>query len=222
MTAKLRANNLKKNYDDGETIHTVLDELSMACDDGSIVAVMGDSGSGKTTLVNILSGIEIPDEGEVILDEKRIDNLTERNRTLVRRERMGMIFQFFNLVPTLTVRENIRFPLTMNDEVNEDAIDHYLQALSIEEQAEQFPSTLSGGERQRVAIARALVHGPEVIFADEPTGNLDEANSKTVLNTFRNLCEKENVTVIISTHSEKCASVADRRLYLKDGVLNEE
>lgn len=219
MTGILQAKSLEKKYDDGESIHTVLNGLNMSCKNGSIVAVMGDSGSGKTTLVNILSGIEIPDRGKVVLDGDRIDNLSERERTLVRRQRMGMIFQFFNLVPTLTVRENIRFPLTMNNLENEEAIDRYLRSLSIEDQANQFPSTLSGGERQRVAIARALVHDPDVVFADEPTGNLDESNSQTVLNTFRELCEEENVTVIISTHSEKCASVADRRHYLVDGVL---
>jgi putative ABC transport system ATP-binding protein len=219
MKSNLSGSNLVKTYADGETQHRVLDELSLDCESGEIVAVTGDSGSGKTTLVNVLSGIETPESGEVTLGTTRIDTLSERERTLLRRERIGMIFQFFNLIPTLTVRENIEFPLTLVNRSNPEAVDHYLENLSIAEQADQFPSTLSGGERQRVAIARSLVHEPEVVFADEPTGNLDEGNSRTVLNTFRDLCRDRDVTVLLSTHSKKCAQVADRRLELQDGVL---
>lgn len=219
MSANLKGENLRKSFQDGNTEHKVLDGLSLTCEKGEIVAVTGDSGSGKTTLVNVLSGIELPDQGKVTVAGSRLDNRSERERTLIRRHKMGMIFQFFNLVPTLTVRENIEFPLRMTNRSGDGSVDRFLELLGIQPQAEQFPSTLSGGERQRVAIARALVHQPEVIFADEPTGNLDEANSQTVLNTFRNLCSEREVTVLLSTHSERCASIADREFELRDGTL---
>jgi putative ABC transport system ATP-binding protein len=212
--------NLHKSFKDGSTESSVLNGVDLNCERGEIVAIMGESGSGKTTLVNTIAGIEPIDSGRITINETRIDELSERKRTLFRRKNIGMVFQFFNLIPTLTVRENIQFPLRINQKNTDGAVEWYLDELGINDQADQYPGTLSGGERQRVSIARALIHEPDLIIADEPTGNLDTSNSETVLDTFQDQCEQRDVAVILSTHSENCASIADRKFKLKNGQLN--
>ncbi len=208
-----------KRYTEGDASHLVLDGATASIAPGEFVALLGPSGSGKTTLLNLIAGIDLPDSGEVWLGEEIVNKLSERERTLLRRRRIGFVFQFFNLLPTLTVAENLRLPLELNGIQGEDRILALLDRVGLADRAHSFPDRLSGGEQQRVAVARALVHDPDVVLADEPTGNLDAATGENVLALLGELVREQGRTLIVATHSDRVVQHADRTLVLRNGKL---
>ncbi len=211
-----------KSYREGERLHRVLDAVDARLDRGEITILLGRSGSGKSTLLNLLSGIDLPDEGEVIVDGVAINRLNETQRTRYRRRRIGFVFQFFNLIPTLTVAENLLLPLELNHRRDAGGrVGELLAAVGLENRATSFPDLLSGGERQRVAIARALVHDPDLILADEPTGNLDIETGVQVLELLDRLTRQAGKSMVMATHSRRVVGVADRILRIEAGRLEE-
>jgi putative ABC transport system ATP-binding protein len=225
MTAFLRFHDLTKSYYEGDVRRTVLQNAHAEFQSGEITAILGKSGSGKSTLLNLISGIDAPDNGQIWVDGQDLTTLSERDRTLFRRAQIGFVFQFFNLIPTLTVGENISLPLELNrisrPQVYKKARE-MLEAVSMLDRWETFPEKLSGGEQQRVALARALVHNPLLILADEPTGNLDEETGAQMMTLLTHLTREKNGTLLIVTHSLEAASLADRVLRLSHGQLIEE
>ncbi len=231
---QIKLKNISKNYLEGGQQHIILDNINVMIDKGEVIALVGPSGSGKTTLLNLLSGIDEPDSGEVLIydnnaslsnDSLSISAMNDEQKTLFRRYSIGFIFQFFNLIPTLTVLENIQFPLELCDKLDKTAagkISNLLQRLSIENKQHQYPECLSGGEQQRVAIARAIIHQPQILLADEPTGNLDDETGQQVMNVLLELTKEYQMTMLIVTHSQDVASRADRILSLKNGHLVEK
>jgi putative ABC transport system ATP-binding protein len=216
---------LAKVYMEGDTERVVLRGVDATIGRGEFVAIVGRSGTGKSTLLNLLSGIDEPTAGEVIVDGTVVTRLAEPARTLFRRRRVGFIFQFFNLISTLTVEENLRLPLELIGRGDRDAraeTTALLAEIGLADRARAFPDRLSGGEQQRVAVARALAHDPDLILADEPTGNLDTVSAQAVLVLLARLSRERKKTVIAATHSAELARVADRILLLRDGRLIEE
>lgn len=202
-----------------------LSEVSFDVDKGEFVGIMGPSGSGKTTLLNILSGIDKATSGEVHVDGKDIIKMKKDELALFRRRNVGFIFQDFNLLDSLTVKENICFSLIVDKVAPykiEKKAENIMRYLGIEEIQNKYPYNISGGEKQRVAAARALICEPSVIFADEPTGNLDSKSSKNIMTTFKNMNEERNVTVIMVTHDAFAASFCKRIIFIKDGEINLE
>ena len=225
MTAFLRFHDLTKSYYEGDVQRVVLQNAHAEFQPGEITAILGKSGSGKSTLLNLISGIDAPDSGQVWVDGQELTALSERERTLFRRAHIGFVFQFFNLIPTLTVGENISLPLELNRVPRPQAREkakEMLDAVDLLERWDTFPEKLSGGEQQRVALARALVHDPLLILADEPTGNLDEETGAQVLSLLARLTREQNRTLLIVTHSQEAAAHADRLLRLTHGQLVEE
>jgi putative ABC transport system ATP-binding protein len=224
MTAFLRFHDLTKSYYEGDVGRVVLQNAHAEFRAGEITAILGKSGSGKSTLLNLISGIDAPDAGQIWVDGQDLTALSERERTLFRRARIGFVFQFFNLIPTLTVGENVSLPLELNrvsrPESREKARD-LLAAVELLDRYDTFPDKLSGGEQQRVALARAIVHDPLLILADEPTGNLDEETGAQVISLLAHLAREQNRTLLIVTHSLEAASPADRILRLSHGQLVE-
>jgi putative ABC transport system ATP-binding protein len=222
MNAFLRFHDLTKSYYEGEMQRVVLQNAHAEFQPGEITAIVGKSGSGKSTLLNLISGIDAPDRGQIWVDGQDLTALSERDRTLFRRAQIGFIFQFFNLIPTLTVGENVSLPLELNRipraEARQKAGD-LLEAVGLLERWETFPEKLSGGEQQRVALARALVHDPLLILADEPTGNLDEETGAQVLSLLARLTREQNRSLLLATHSLEAASHADHILRLSHGQL---
>jgi putative ABC transport system ATP-binding protein len=213
---------LSKSFQEGECTRSVLENASAAFNKGEFVAILGKSGSGKTTLLNLISGIEPSDSGEIWLDGKNLSILNEKQRTLFRRNHIGFIFQFFNLLPTLTVLENVMLPLELSGVSTDYArqlVKPLLQEIDLHDRSSTFPDRLSGGEQQRVAIARALVHNPKLVLADEPTGNLDEDTGSQVLSLLDRLTRQAGKNLILVTHSTEAASIADRVIFLRDGKL---
>ena len=214
--------NLAKLYRSGSTRQVVFDGLSFSVGKGETVALLGASGSGKTTLLNLISGIDSPDSGTVLLDGVDVHALAEPGRTLLRRRRIGFVFQFFNLIQTLTVGENIALPLELLGENITDAQQRaaaLLDDVGLGGLAQRFPETLSGGEQQRAAIARALVHRPALLLADEPTGNLDEDSAGRIIELLTGLARREGTTMLLVTHSTRVAQAADRVLRLSHGQV---
>lgn len=219
---QVRLSNLSRSYTEGEQQHEVLINVSADFFAGETVAIRGRSGSGKSTLLNLISGIDTPDSGQVEVAGLNITTMTERDRTLFRRKHIGFVYQAFNLVPTLTVADNLRLVLELNkvpDSETADRIDELLRAVELAERAGSYPDVLSGGEQQRVAIARALCHRPSILLADEPTGNLDDKTAETVLQLLDTLVRKTRGTLIVATHSTTVASFCDRVMELHDGTL---
>jgi putative ABC transport system ATP-binding protein len=215
---ELRA--VSKVYREGDRERIVLRDVDLAVGAGEFVALVGRSGSGKSTLLNLISGIDAPSAGEVVIGGVAITALGERERTLFRRRRIGFVFQFFNLVATLSVEENLRLPLELVGRAGADArarVSQLLDRVGLRDRAEAFPDRLSGGEQQRIAVARALAHDPDLILADEPTGNLDSESAEHVLGLLARLSREGRKTVIAATHSAEIARVADRVLTIKDG-----
>jgi len=225
MTAFLRFHDLTKSYYEGDMQRVVLQNAHAEFQSGEITAILGKSGSGKSTLLNLISGIDAPDSGQIWVEGQDLTTLSERDRTLFRRARIGFVFQFFNLIPTLTVGENISLPLELNriprPQVHKKARE-MLDTVGLLDRWETFPEKLSGGEQQRVALARALVHDPLLILADEPTGNLDEETGAQMMTLLARLTREQNGTLLIVTHSPEAASHADRVLRLSHGQLIEE
>lgn len=209
-------------YEEAGRSRVVLHELSLTIARGELVVLVGKSGSGKSTLLNLVSGIDLPSSGEVWIAGRALSRQTERERTLLRRRDIGFVFQFFNLVPTLTVLENLLLPLELNGRTGLTARTHaesLLAAVGLADRAASYPDRLSGGEQQRVAIARALVHDPMLILADEPTGNLDAETGRQILDLLDRLARQAGKTMIMVTHSAEVVGVADRVLRLREGRL---
>ena len=221
-TVQVRLRNLSRSFTEGERQHEVLIDVSADFLKGKSVAIRGRSGSGKSTLLNLISGIDAPDSGQVEVAGLNITTMTERERTLFRRKHIGFVYQAFNLLPTLSVADNIRLVLELNDVPygeTTDRIDELLGAVDLADRAESYPDVLSGGEQQRVAIARALCHCPSILLADEPTGNLDDQNAERVLQLLDELVRKTGGTMIVATHSATIASYCDQVMELHDGKL---
>jgi len=225
MTAFLRFHNLSKSYYEGDVRRVVLQNAHAEFQPGEITTILGKSGSGKSTLLNLISGIDEPDSGQIWVDGQELSALSERERTVFRRRRIGFVFQFYNLIPTLTVGENVSLPLELNrlprTQVRQKA-EGLLEAVGLLDRWGTFPEKLSGGEQQRVTLARALVHDPLLILADEPTGNLDEETGAQVLSVLARLIREQNSTLLMVTHSLEAASHADRVLRLSHGGLHAE
>lgn len=221
---QIRLRNLGRSYTEGKQQHKVLSNVSADFLQGESVAIRGRSGSGKSTLLNLISGIDAPDSGQVEIAGLNITAMTERDRTLFRRKHIGFVYQAFNLVPTLTVADNLRLVLELNNVPHvetADRIDESLHAVELAERAGSYPDVLSGGEQQRVAIARALCHRPLILLADEPTGNLDDKTAAMVLQLLDTLVRKTGGTMIVATHSASVASFCDRVMNLHDGALRD-
>ncbi len=213
-----------KSYREGERRHSVLGGATGSIEAGERVAILGPSGSGKSTLLNVVSGIDLPDSGRVVIGGIDVTELSERDRTLFRRIHVGFVFQFFNLLPTLTVLENLLLPVELGGRVGERErarARSLLDAVGLGERAAAFPDLLSGGEQQRVAIARALVHRPGLVLADEPTGNLDEDTGQDVAELLDALVAEERSTMVVVTHSRELAGRMDRVLRVDHGRLLE-
>ncbi|WP_299408299.1 ABC transporter ATP-binding protein [Acaryochloris sp. IP29b_bin.148] len=221
----IQLDRLSKAFQEGMVDRQVLREITATFTAGEFVVLLGQSGSGKSTLLNLISGIEQPTTGRVTIHDVGLSELNERDRTLFRRDRIGFIFQFFNLIPTLTVLENITLPQELagisQSEVSKKAI-ALLQRVGLEERGDAFPDKLSGGQQQRVAIARAIVHDPMLVLADEPTGNLDEETGKIVLDLLLELTRSAQKTLIMATHNPEIAKLADRVVRMQDGHLVED
>lgn len=211
-----------RHFIEGEKRHTVLNDVSASFTEGQAIAIRGRSGSGKSTLLNLISGIDAPDSGEVEVAGQRLNKMTERERTLFRRQHIGFIYQAFNLIPTLTVADNVRLVLELNHIPEDEAstrIEELLAAVGLPDRANSYPDVLSGGEQQRVAIARALCHRPSIILADEPTGNLDDRTAEQVLILLDALLKNHGATIIVATHSAAVADYCDRIMELHNGQL---
>jgi putative ABC transport system ATP-binding protein len=224
MSVVVELSHVVKVYREGESERTVLRDVDVRVSAGEIVVLLGRSGSGKSTLLNLVSGIDRPSSGTVRVDGIDVAALSETERTRLRRRRIGFVFQFFNLIPTLTVEENLRLPLELNG-VNGTAgrtrARDLLAEVGLADRAASFPDRLSGGEQQRVAVARALVHDPALVLADEPTGNLDTESARQVLALLTGLARRAGKTVIAASHSDEVAALADRVLTLAGGRLLE-
>lgn len=213
---------LRKTYMEGDKARLVLEDVDLEIATGEFFVLLGKSGSGKSTLLNLLSGIDLADSGEIIVDGVDITRLSDRDLTLYRRERIGIIFQFFNLIPTLTVLENITLPTELGGRSRREGERRartLLERVGLANRADTFPDKLSGGEQQRVAIARALAHEPSVVLADEPTGNLDEDTGKQILALLLELTRDAGKTLIMATHNPEIVPLADRVCRIHEGKL---
>ncbi len=210
-----------KTYHQGGNRVVALDHLDLRVSRGEFLSIMGKSGCGKSTLINILGGLDSPDQGQVLINGEDIARMDDRRLTLFRRDRVGIIFQFFNLLPILSIEENIVLPHLLREGSNtvRDKVDQWLQTVDLYERRNHKPHELSGGELQRAAICRALMNDPEIILADEPTGNLDSASGKQVLEILRRLTDQQGKTVLLVTHSQEGEVMADRVLRMRDGKI---
>jgi putative ABC transport system ATP-binding protein len=222
MPPLIRLEQVSKSYQEGTKTRSVLRDTSVTIGKGELVAIRGRSGSGKSTLLNLLAGLDVPTAGDVFVEEACINRLSARDRTVFRRDRLGFVFQFFNLIPTLTVLENVQLPAELAGVGRKTAADRalgLLDAIGLVDRVSQFPDRLSGGEQQRVAIARALIQDPRLVLADEPTGNLDDATGQQVLDLLDRVTRQAGKTLVLVTHSREVAARADRVLTIENGHL---
>lgn len=216
----LKTENLSKTYGSGESMVTALDNANLSVEQGEFAAIVGTSGSGKSTLLHMLGGLDRPTSGKVYVDKKDIFSLNDESLTIFRRRKVGFVFQSFNLVPTLNVYENIVFPIQLDgNNVDERFVDEVIHSLGLEKKKKSLPNQLSGGQQQRVAIARALATKPAIILADEPTGNLDTKTSQDVLSLLKVTGQKFSQTIVMITHNEVIAQMADRIIRIEDGHI---
>lgn len=225
MENAIIAQNIKRYFKagDGTTVHA-LDGVSMEIKKGTLAILKGRSGSGKTTLLNILSALDMPTDGSVQFLDKNLEQMTEKDREILRRYEMGFVFQSIALIPTMTAYENVEFALRLakNDVINEnthDRVSELLERVGLSKRMDHMPDQLSGGEQQRVAIARAVVHRPKVVFADEPTGALDTAAGFEVMRLFRELIDDEDITIVMTTHDQNLMELGDEVFELSDGIV---
>lgn len=212
--------NLTKTYNSGVEVHA-LSNVNFEMEKGDLVAIIGDSGSGKSTLLHLLAGVDKPTSGDIFIQDKNITKFNKDEMTIFRRRNIGVVYQFFNLIPNINVRKNILLPLLLdNKKVDEEYLKEILSILGIEGKLDRYPKQLSGGEQQRVAIARSLITRPAIILADEPTGNLDRKNSEEITGLFRLVNKRLNSTIMIITHDEKVANSCDKVYRMVDGRLN--
>ena len=220
----VRLQRLTKTYPEGDRKRAVLRDLCAEFGQGEFIALVGRSGSGKSTLLNLISGIDLPTSGEVIIGGTELTRLSERERTLFRRARIGFVFQFFNLIPTLTVLENLLLPLELKGiaaKAGKVRAESLLDQIGLADRSDSYPDRLSGGEQQRVAIARALIHEPQLLLADEPTGNLDVETGAQIMQILGDMVRQAGMTLLLVTHSRELAASADRVLTLTGGRLEE-
>ncbi len=216
----LETRNLQKNYGKDDTLVKALDHVSLQIENGEFVAIVGTSGSGKSTLLHMLGGLDRPTAGEVFVDGKNIFSLGDEELTIFRRRKIGFVFQQFNLIPTMNVYENIMLPMGLDGKVpDEGYIDKIVKTLGLENKLHNLSNHLSGGQQQRVAIARALASKPAIILADEPTGNLDSRTSQDVLGLLKVTGEQFRQTIVMITHDEEIAQMADRIIRIEDGKI---
>ncbi len=219
----LEVKNLCKIYGKGETEVKALNNVSFSVDKGEFVAIIGPSGSGKSTLLHILGGVDVPTSGSVIINGEDISKLNETALAIFRRRQIGLIYQFYNLIPILTVEENLTLPLRLDGRKPDERQTEYLvKTLGLENRLDHLPNQLSGGQQQRVSIGRALINNPALMLADEPTGNLDSENSKEIVSLLRKFNKEQNQTVIIITHDERIALAADRIIEIEDGKIKRD
>ena len=219
----LEVTNLSKTYGTGETQVKALDNVSLSVESGEFVAIIGPSGSGKSTLLHILGGVDVPTSGSVVINGVDISNLDETALAIFRRRQIGLIYQFYNLIPILTVKENLTLPLLLDGrKPDERVVDDLLKTLCLTERVNHLPNQLSGGQQQRVSIGRALINNPALMLADEPTGNLDSENSREIVSLLRKFNKENNQTVIIITHDERIAMSADRVISIEDGKITRD
>ena len=218
----LEVKNISKTYGTGETAVEALKDVSFSVEKGEFLSIVGESGSGKSTLLNMIGALDSPTAGKVIIDGKDIMAMKDNAATIFRRRNIGFIFQAFNLIPELTVEQNIVFPLLLDyQKPDQKYLDELLKVLYLENRRKHLPSQLSGGQQQRVAIGRALVTRPSIILADEPTGNLDSKNSSEVIALLKDAARRYEQTIIMITHNRVIAQSADRILQVKDGVVTD-
>jgi putative ABC transport system ATP-binding protein len=211
---------LRRTYGEGETAVHALAGVTLSFPAGQFTAIMGPSGSGKSTLMHLLAGLDAPSGGSVVVDGQELSGLGDKGLTELRRDRLGFVFQAFNLVPVLTAEENITLPLKLaGKDVDRAWFDQLIDTIGLRDRLTHRPAELSGGQQQRVAVARALIHRPAVLFADEPTGNLDTHSSEEVLNLLRQAVDDFDQTVIMVTHDAQSAAIADRIVILRDGMV---
>lgn len=219
----LRVENLCKVYGQGENTVRALDGVSFSVEKGEFLAIIGPSGSGKSTLLHILGGVDTPTSGKVMMNGQDVYRQSDDNLAIFRRRHVGLIYQFYNLIPVLNVRENITLPLLMDGrKVNENKLDEMLKVLKLKGREKHLPNQLSGGQQQRVSIGRALINEPSVILADEPTGNLDSKNSREIVELLKYYNREYNQTLIVITHDDDIALQADRIISIEDGKITRD
>lgn len=219
----LDVKNLSKTYGKGDTMVKALDDVSFSVEQGEFVAIIGPSGSGKSTLLHILGGVDTPTGGSVIINDTDISKLDETALAIFRRRQIGLVYQFYNLIPILTVEENLTLPLLLDGrKPDKKQINSLIERLGLSHRLTHLPNQLSGGQQQRVSIGRALVNNPALMLADEPTGNLDSENSREIISLLRQFNKELNQTVIIITHDEKIALSADRIISIEDGKITRD
>lgn len=216
----LEVKNLCKTYGKGDTMVKALDNVSFSVEKGEFIAIVGPSGSGKSTLLHILGGVDVPTSGNVIIDKTDISQLNETALAIFRRRQIGLVYQFYNLIPILTVEENLTLPLLLGGKKPDaKTVGNLVNQLGLEQRLQHLPNQLSGGQQQRVSIGRALINNPALLLADEPTGNLDSENSREIISLLRRFNKQSNQTVIIITHDERIALSADRVIAIEDGKI---
>ncbi|WP_049691153.1 ABC transporter ATP-binding protein [Anaerococcus jeddahensis] len=216
----LKVENLRKEYGEGNSKVIALDGVNLEIERGEFVAIVGPSGSGKSTLLHIIGGVDSPDDGKVYIDGNDISKYSSKELAYFRRRKVGLIYQFYNLIPNLTVRHNIELPLKLDKgKTNQDEFSDIVKKLGIESKLNSFPSELSGGQQQRVAIARSLIYSPSLVLADEPTGNLDRENSREIIEILKYFNRTLKQTIIVITHDESIALEAERVITIVDGKI---
>ena len=219
----LKVENLTKSYGKGEAKVDAIKNINLSINKGEFVAIVGPSGSGKSTLLHLLGGVDKPTSGKVYINDVDIYNLKEKDLSIFRRRNVGLIYQFYNLIPVLSVKENILLPAELdNRKIDKDYLDDLLKTLGLKERANHLPNELSGGQQQRTSIGRALINRPSIVLADEPTGNLDSKNSKEVLELLKLSVRKYHQTLIMITHDPSIALQADRVITIEDGTIKQD
>jgi putative ABC transport system ATP-binding protein len=221
----IRCLDVRKTYKQGDNEITALAGISLDIPQGTFTVIMGPSGSGKSTLLHLIGGLDRPSSGDLLVDGRLIGQMADDQVTLFRRNKIGFVFQFFNLLPTLTALENVALPLVLDGRAQGEAeqrAEALLRKIGLNERKKHLPEELSGGEIQRVAMARALAFDPPILLADEPTGNLDSKNGEAILSLLRQISSEERCTVVMVTHSDEAASYGDRRIYLRDGRVERQ
>ena len=216
----VRVENLSKTYGSGENLVKAIDDVNLKIEKGEFIAIVGPSGSGKSTLLHLLGGVDNPSSGKIFIDGNDISKYTSKELALFRRRKVGLIYQFYNLIPNLTVRHNIELPLKLDKrKINDEVLLDIVRKLGIENKLDSFPSELSGGQQQRVAIARSLIYSPSLVLADEPTGNLDRENSREIIEILKYFNRTLKQTIIVITHDESIALEAERVITIVDGKV---
>lgn len=216
----LEVQHVVKTYGSHQNQVTALSDVSFAAEQGEFIAIVGTSGSGKSTLLNLLGGLDVPTEGRICIRGYDIGSLTRKEQTIFRRRNIGFVFQQYNLIPSLSIRENIVLPMRLDGkEIDVDFFNEIVETLGLKDKLERFPSTLSGGQQQRVSIARALLTKPAIVLADEPTGNLDSVTSMEVVGLLKSCAARFHQTTLIVTHQEEVAQMADRVIRMSDGKI---